>query len=246
MKLLVSVSNADEASEAVEGGADIIDAKDPSRGALGPVLPEALSEIRGILDPNCFLTAAIGDACDGGVEELARDLVARGAMLVKLGFAGVDDDARVEKTIARVARACSSADERSGVVAVAYADAGAGWGINAHRLVRIAARSGARAVLVDTADKRGPGLMGLWNPADLASWIEEVHAHELIAAVAGKLTCEDLEVVRVAGADVAGVRGAACVGGRTGRVSAERVRALAMTYSRRFAQDDTAPAGTIA
>ena len=52
MKLLVSVSNADEAFAAVEGGADIIDAKDPSRGALGPVSPEAfLKSAASALDP---------------------------------------------------------------------------------------------------------------------------------------------------------------------------------------------------
>ncbi len=38
MKLLVSVADAVEAHAALLGGADIIDAKDPTRGALGPCL----------------------------------------------------------------------------------------------------------------------------------------------------------------------------------------------------------------
>ena len=38
-------------------------------------------------------------------------------------------------------------------------------------------------------------------------------------ALAGKLMTDDLAFVRDAGADIAGVRGAACEGGRIGRVS---------------------------
>jgi uncharacterized protein (UPF0264 family) len=45
-------------------------------------------------------------------------------------------------------------------------------------------------------------------------------------AVAGKLEAGDLESVRRAGADIAGVRGAACDDGRSGAVCADRVRRL--------------------
>ena len=48
----------------------------------------------------------------------------------------------------------------------------------------------------------------------------------MIAALAGKLRVTDLSFVRDCGADVAGVRGAACDDGRHGRVSADRVRLL--------------------
>jgi len=228
MELLVSVSDVDEARAAVEGGADIIDAKDPSMGALGAVLPDVLSEIRRVADPIHLVTAALGDAdAANTVEELARDLVARGARLVKVGFAGVADARRVEDIIERLAHACAAVNETSGVVAVAYADPDAGRCIDARELLPRAARAGAAGVLVDTADKRGPGLLGLWSMLTLESWVAEAHAHGLMAAVAGKLGLDDLGIVADAGADVAGVRGAACIGGRVGRVNSERVRALA-------------------
>ncbi|HEX2310549.1 MAG TPA: (5-formylfuran-3-yl)methyl phosphate synthase, partial [Vicinamibacterales bacterium] len=57
-------------------------------------------------------------------------------------------------------------------------------------------------------------------------WVERAHDAGLLVALAGKLAADDLAYVRDAGADIAGVRGAACDGGRTGRVSAERVRRL--------------------
>jgi uncharacterized protein (UPF0264 family) len=228
MQLLVSVSDAAEARAAVEGGADIIDAKDPSMGALGAVRPDVFSEIRRAVDSGRLVTAALGDGdATNAVEELARDLVLRGARLVKAGFAGITHAGRVEEIIERLARECASVDETIGVVAVAYAEPQTGGCVDAHELLPIAARSGASGVLVDTADKRGPGLLDLWSVPTLESWVAEAHAHGLMAAVAGKLRLDDLSVVADAGADVAGVRGAACVGGRGGRVSFERVRALA-------------------
>ena len=45
MRLLVSVASAPEAAEAIAGGADIIDAKDPLTGAIGAVSSHVLSAI---------------------------------------------------------------------------------------------------------------------------------------------------------------------------------------------------------
>src|SRR5260370_538729 len=45
MQLLVSVANGAEASAALAGGADIVDAKNPGAGALGAVSHDALTDI---------------------------------------------------------------------------------------------------------------------------------------------------------------------------------------------------------
>jgi len=239
MKLLVSVSSALEAREAKPGGADIIDAKDPARGALGPVSPRVFSEIRGVVSSDCLVTAALGEACEvPDIAELACELVGRGAEIVKLGLAGVREAATVETIIRRVVRACSFPTS-GGVVAGAYADAAAEWSVNGASLVELAAKAGARGVLIDTANKGGPGLTTLWSRIELAEWVGNVHAHGMFAAVAGKLRAEDLAVVGDTGADIAGVRGAACAGGRLGRVSSDRVRALVILS--RQAKDHRSP-----
>jgi uncharacterized protein (UPF0264 family) len=62
--------------------------------------------------------------------------------------------------------------------------------------------------------------------AALEDWIRRVRGAGLLAAIAGRLALHDLPIVRDMGADIAGVRGAACVGGRAGRVDADRVRLL--------------------
>jgi (5-formylfuran-3-yl)methyl phosphate synthase len=228
MRLLVSVTDAEEAAAALAGGADVIDAKDPYNGPLGAVSPDVFREIRRVVADARPVTAAIGDATDEvSVEAVAREFAATGAALLKVGFAGIDSRDRIAALIAAAVRgAAAASDGRSGIVAVAYADQGCGDCIGVPRLLGTAARAGARGVLVDTMDKAGPGLCHLATPLTVARWVADAHDVGLTVALAGRLTAEELAIVRDAGADVAGVRGAACVGGRAGRVSADRVREL--------------------
>ena len=62
MRLLVSVATAADARAAIEGGADIVDAKDPGAGALGAVTLDRLREIRDAVAGARPLTAALGEA----------------------------------------------------------------------------------------------------------------------------------------------------------------------------------------
>jgi uncharacterized protein (UPF0264 family) len=111
-------------------------------------------------------------------------------------------------------------------VAVAYADNDQASCLTPDNVLNSAARLGARAVLVDTFDKGGPGLMERSDATRLQRWVDHAHAHGLALALAGKLTPADVVVTIGLGADVVGVRSAACHGGRLGRVDPARVRAL--------------------
>jgi (5-formylfuran-3-yl)methyl phosphate synthase len=230
MRLLVSVTNAAEASDAIAGGADIIDAKDVLAGALGAVTTTVFREIHAMVSGSRLVSAALGDAADeASVERDAAAFSTAGAAWVKVGFAAIASPARVAALIrAAVSGAGASAGKsRSGdVVAVAYADADRMASLPPETLLAIAAREGAKALLVDTADKNGPGLCALVPPADLATLVTRAHQTGLLVALAGKLKADDLPVLRDIGADIAGVRGAACDNGRTGRISADRVRVL--------------------
>jgi uncharacterized protein (UPF0264 family) len=228
MHLLVSVRNAEEAALALAGGADVIDAKEPRAGALGPVPPQVFREIRALVGGARPVTAAIGDASDANAtERAARTSAAAGARFVKLGFAGISGTSAIADLLAAAVFGSRTASvEKTGVVAVAYADATRVASVAFDELLLLGARGGAEGVLVDTADKRGPGLRQLVSAKTLSRWVADAHAAGLFIAVAGKLTAGDLTFVRDSGADIAGVRGAACEGGRDGSVSAERVRAL--------------------
>jgi (5-formylfuran-3-yl)methyl phosphate synthase len=228
MRLLVSVADVEEAAAALAGGADVIDAKDPHAGALGAVPARVLREIRAVIGDARPVTAAIGDASDEvAIEAIAHEFASTGTTLLKVGFAGVDRASRVSALLAAAIHGAAVATEGlCGVIAVAYADPGCDCGISVPRLLSAAARAGARGALVDTLDKSGAGLCQLATPLTLARWVSEAHDLGLTIALAGKLTVDDLPIVRDAGADIAGVRGAACDGGRTGRVSADKIQQL--------------------
>jgi (5-formylfuran-3-yl)methyl phosphate synthase len=81
-------------------------------------------------------------------------------------------------------------------------------------------------VLVDTVRKDGAGLFRCLGRAALGSLVREARARSLMVALAGRISVEDLSFAYEAGAEIAGVRGAACEGGREGAVRAERVREL--------------------
>jgi len=230
MRLLVSVRNGHEAEAALAGGADIIDAKDPAAGPLGAVSLPVLLDICRVTPTPHLVTAALGDAeNEQTVEGMARAYAETSVRLVKLGFAGVSSIERaVSLLTAAVRGAATGSGGRCGVVAVAYADAHVVASLAPGALTEAASRAGAMGVLLDTADKHGPGLRDLMSQDELSAWTADAHQAGLLVAVAGKLQAADLRFVRDAGADIAGVRGAACEGGRTGRVTTERVRALQM------------------
>ena len=231
MQLLVSVRDADEAAAALAGGADIIDAKEPSFGALGAVTLPTLREIIDAVRGARIVTAALGDASDERTIAQSADAYARtGIRLVKIGFAGISSPARVAALIVATR---DGAAEHAGVIATAYADSKSVASVDPFAIIDAAARSQASGVLLDTADKHGLGLRELMSLTMLQSWVAAARDARLIVAVAGKLTAEDLGFANDAGADIAGVRGAACASGRTGRVMADRVRVLRSVVGRR-------------
>src|SRR5216117_1410174 len=122
MQLLISVAGPAEAHAALRGGADVIDAKDPRHGALGPVSLQRLAAIRTAVAGARPLSAAVGDATS---EEAVAGAVAAalsvGVAFVKLGLAGVTSEARAGR-LAGAARRAVEAAMVTRLVLVAYAD----------------------------------------------------------------------------------------------------------------------------
>ena len=223
MQLLVSVRDPLEAQAALLGGAHIIDAKEPQAGALGAVPLDTLRRIVAAVRGVRPVTAALGDGFDP--DALARDAAAfcgAGAAMVKVGFGGIRDRSRVHALLG----AAVAAVGRDRVIAVAYGDYAAVDSVSPTGMLDAAARCGVRGILADTADKRGQSLTSLMSPAALAKWAAAAGERGLQVGIAGRLTIADVASVSAAGADIVGVRGAACVGGRGGRVDVARVRAL--------------------
>jgi uncharacterized protein (UPF0264 family) len=227
MKLLVSVVDVGEAREAAAAGADIVDVKNPAEGSLGAPPPSVIAGVRAAVPAELPVSAAIGDMPNlPGTAALAALGAARsGAAFVKVGLWGVAIEAEAVDLLRAVGEGASGAV----VVAAAYADASrlAHAPLAPALLPRVARAAGVGVCLLDTAVKDGSGLLDWLSPDELASLVADAHAAGLQVALAGALRAEDLPVVRATGADIAGVRSAACDDGRrSGPLDPARVRAL--------------------
>ena len=85
-RLLVSVRSAGEAVEALEGGADIIDIKEPGAGPLGEATTQARQAVIHSVAGAAPISAALGELRTRGRDwELEHQ---RGISLYKLGLSG--------------------------------------------------------------------------------------------------------------------------------------------------------------
>jgi len=231
MKLLVSVADVREARVAVWGGVDIVDVKNPAEGSLGAPAPDMIARVRHTVPPERPVSAAIGDLPNlPGTAALAALGAARsGAAYVKVGLWGTSTEEEAVAVLRAVREAVESRPTGPTVIAAAYADAERvpSRPLPPGALVAAARRAGVGGCLVDTAVKDGRGLFEWLAPDALAALVAEGHAARLEMALAGALRAEDLPAVRATGADIAGVRSAACRDGRrTAPLDAERIGRL--------------------
>lgn len=234
MKLLVSVVDAEEARTALAAGVDILDVKNPAEGSLGAPSPETVRRVRAVTPPHVPLSVAIGDMPNRpGTAALAAYGAARlGATYVKVGLWGVSTEAEALALLGAVRAACAEFPDVR-VVACGYADAERlpHRPLAPLRLPAVARAAGVHGCMLDTALKDGRRLWEFLSEADLRAFVEAAHEAGLFAALAGSLQAEDLPRLRDLGADVVGVRSAACrAGRRTGPLDVERLRQLRASF----------------
>jgi uncharacterized protein (UPF0264 family) len=228
LQLLVSVRSAEEVGPALMGGADIIDAKEPDRGSLGPVDRGVLGKILRRVPGHHSVSVALGDVSSQEEVRAALDGLAlptrTSPTYLKLGFARVDSVDRIQHLIRIAVVATRSTAAAPRIVAVAYADSDPARTVKPELVSSLARAAGAAGVLLDTHGKGGLTLLQWFTPGRLEDWVTLSRREGLLTALAGGLRASDLAVVCRAQPAVIGVRGAACSGGRWGRVSAFRVR----------------------
>jgi (5-formylfuran-3-yl)methyl phosphate synthase len=229
MRLLVSLRSADEVAAALTGEADIIDAKEPAHGSLGPVAPEVLREIVARVPKSMPLSVALGDfrsTLSIRAAIAAASLPPRTApVYLKLGFAGESSGAAVTALVSAALDTAARISGRSVAVPVAYADWERAGSPVPEVVLSAAIAAGARAILLDTCYKDDRRLFDWVGLEALGAFTESARNSGLLVAVAGSLDLEALDLVTGL-ADVIGVRGAACRGGRHGKLDAALVRRL--------------------
>ncbi len=232
-RLLVSVTGPDEARIAFAAGADIVDLKDPRRGALGACEPAALRAVASLRDrafPGAVLSAALGPANDPGAADRAAVVAGWGFDFVKLGLEGLPDRDAAAAALRRIVAAVGAAGPANGggtrVIAASFADSTRVEALAPEDLPDVAAAAGAAGALLDTAVKDGRTLLDHLSPEGIARYLSGCRRRGLLAALAGALEPRTMPAILALAPDIIGVRGAVCLGGRTGRLDRRRLERL--------------------
>ena len=216
-QLLVSVRDVVEAQIALEAGADLIDVKEPRRGSLGAAAAETISEISRLIGVRVPFSVALGELSECAA---AAELLGSGPTFAKVGLAGCaklsDWRHRWELLVRDFPRSTSP-------VAVVYADDSLASSPPELEILEQAGRLDCAAVLVDTWDKTAGPLTCHWEFERICSFVLDVQGRGMKAVIGGGLTADSIEPIVAAKPDVIAVRGAACIGERTGVIAREKI-----------------------
>ncbi len=221
-KLLVSVRNAGEVEAALAGGADWIDLKEPTDGALAGVEVEVAREAVQSLAGRRPLSAALGELGDWPTSPTSELLDVDGIGVVKLGLSGCAVRPGWESGWLRVAKAVADANKL--LAAVLYADWVQAEAPRPEEILQVARTEKCRYLLIDTFGKRRGSILDHLSGAELEAILQAARQASMTTVVAGSLSLRTLGQLPLKYVDVVAVRGAVCEGDRTGVVVAERVR----------------------
>jgi uncharacterized protein (UPF0264 family) len=235
IKLLVSPTNVAEAAQAIEGGADIVDCKNPEEGSLGACTPDTIVAIRDAIAASgkrgILLSATLGDLPDkpGTAALAATGLASLGVDYIKAGVHGPRTVDRAAKLLEAIVKAAKRVNPRALVVAAGYSDhARAKVSIPPMDLIQVASSTGCDVVMVDTAIKDGKGLLDFMGQGEIQEFCSAAKQKGLVVALAGNLREKDIPFLKKTSVDIIGVRSMVVRGGNrlTGSVDAALVARL--------------------
>jgi uncharacterized protein (UPF0264 family) len=205
VRLLASVADLGEVEAACALGADLVDLKDPARGALGAWPLDAIPRAMALVGGWRPVSATVGDLpmVPGSLLAAARRMGSTGVDLVKIGFFGGGDHRACAEALGEAAAAGVR------LVAVLMADQRPDLD-----LLPALARAGFTGAMLDTADKAAGGLRRHLGPEALRTFVHRSRALGLLTGLAGSLTATDVAPLAALRPDYLGFRGALCRGGR--------------------------------
>ncbi len=215
MLLLISPINTEEAHEAIAGGADIIDVKNPKEGSLGANFPWVIKDIREMTPKDMLVSATVGDVPykPGTVSLAALGAAVSGANYIKVGLYGTKNYEEALEVMKHVVKTVKDYDNEAIVVASGYADAHRIGAVDPMEIPKVAADAGADLAMVDTAVKDGKTLFDFMDEETISKFNDDIHDYGMKSALAGSIKKDQLLTLHKLGCDVVGIRGAACVGG---------------------------------
>ena len=214
-EMLASVADAQEAALVASGGADIVDFKDPRRGAIGAVEPDIVAAGVRAVGGRARISATLGDPPYEAEPLLARAhaLKAAGVDMLKLALDGAALE-RLREPLTELAR-------ETRLVGMMFADEAPDF-----ELIPKFAALGFAGAMLDTRDKKAGRLINHLDLARLAAFCARCRAAGLTSGLAGSLEPPDIPRLLLAAPDVLGLRGALCVA--RDRIAAIDAQAVAL------------------
>lgn len=226
-QLLVSVRSWAEAVQAIDGGAEILDIKEPANGSLGMADLETILDIaRQISNEGrtISLSVALGELSDwidlDDVPTLPDEVT-----YAKLGLHGQANNCGWQRSWSAIRE---SFDRRRETplkwVAVAYADQATLQSPPLDDVVYAAIETRCAGLLIDTFSKTNGTLFDGVSLSELHATAGRCHSSGLFLAVAGRVTLDSLRDLIEVDADIIAIRSAACPSGnRKGTIDSSLV-----------------------
>ena len=212
-QLLVSVRTAEEVDNAITGGADWIDLKEPQAGALGPVSYNAAKEIIASVNNRVPISAALGELIDWDVSAKGLLTELSEIQVFKLGLAKCTELAQWQSRWQKTAIQLKHTGRE--LAAVAYADWQFAKSPSPLEIIELAEAVGAQFFLLDTYDKTVGSIFHHLSINDIKQTLLAAKQAKLHTVLAGSLTLADLGELKTTEIDTIGVRGGVCGGSRT-------------------------------
>ena len=208
--MLASVNSVAEALLVLDAAVDIIDLKQPALGALGALDTSEVKRIVAAIDGRRPVSATIGDLPmqPEPVFEAVQWMADTGVDYIKIGFFPGDDWPGTVKKLSVLA-------QNHALIAVLFADTRPDLSV-----MNLLKAAGFRGVMLDTMNKRQGSLTQLMAATELAQFVAQAKALQLLCGLAGSLRLADIPELLPLNADYLGFRGALCKEhDRAGRLS---------------------------
>jgi (5-formylfuran-3-yl)methyl phosphate synthase len=215
--MLASVRSPAEAEAVCAGGADIVDLKDPGKGALGALDIEVAADIVRSVGRRKPISAAAGpmQGAPQAIADSVAAIAATGVDYVKVGIAPQSVAANCVRELSRQA-----GDTK--LVGVLFADCAPDF-----EMLGRMADNGFTGAMLDTAKKGSGRLLDHMDIAALDRFIDHCRKRGLMSGLAGSLEAPDVPRLLPLQPDYLGFRGSLCRGRmREAEIDAAAVRMI--------------------
>jgi len=201
-KILASVNSLEEALIAQQANIDIIDLKQPARGALGALDIVDVQTIVATLEKTSLISATVGDLpmqaelIFNAIEKMAET----GVNYIKIGFFPDSNWTPIIKRLQILTQRGLK------LIAVLFADQHPDL-----KSISLFSEAGFKGVMLDTMKKTKGSLTQVMPLETIQEFVKSAQQQQLLCGLAGSLRETDIATLLPLQADYLGFRGALCV-----------------------------------